>query len=549
MQKGKLRPGPGVYVRVCKGDFVAGIFLYQMAFLMQRARVTIDGKRWYVRTRWEAMDYWGCSERKYKNAMRFLRDEELIETRYTASFGSSQALRTTAFRLTEKAENEIAYETQCWRRTYEDDTIDERTCDVDKEVVTAGVRQHPGRAAVDRTDQDGIGPIDRDAVGPPGRDTVVPTQYNDSGRDSDRDSEREGNSYLRRESAAKKTGTILEQEDTRKERSGKISGDDIEQVFRGAWVRFVGDPHAYWAGWPRKNFRAARLFVKRIQERPVENGRNIDPLAVIDECVTYWRMFREYAFDKHSHKLPEAPNMLSLLGGIQPAVEFYLRHVEFHERSNARPKFTLATLNRRPTPPPLVHKEVEIDSRARGHHSDTQTVATVPHGSSFVEPRAPFTTGADTAPYVDAVILEEATSVEEEDDPSDMPSVISSSSASPGTADIGDTALAAPKRRGTPINGPTKRPQASDTLALLFEEPLAPAPAAPAPVTVNASEKMVIEEALSVEDEDELADIPSTKSSISSPFACAPEASLASTGTTKPRGIVIKNPKKKTLPT
>ena len=77
------------------------------------------------------------------------------------------------------------------------------------------------------------------------------------------------------------------------------------------------------------------------------------------------------------------------------------------------------------------------------------------------------------------------------------------------------------------------------------------APAAPAPVTdtVNASDMVVVEEALSVEDEDEVADIPSAKTSISPPSSCAQEASLALADTTKPKGNWVKRPKTKTLPT
>ena len=77
------------------------------------------------------------------------------------------------------------------------------------------------------------------------------------------------------------------------------------------------------------------------------------------------------------------------------------------------------------------------------------------------------------------------------------------------------------------------------------------APAAPAPVTdtVNASDMVVVEEALSVEDEDEVADIPSAKISMSPPSAGAQGASLALADTTKPKGNWVKRPKTKTLPT
>jgi hypothetical protein len=76
------------------------------------------------------------------------------------------------------------------------------------------------------------------------------------------------------------------------------------------------------------------------------------------------------------------------------------------------------------------------------------------------------------------------------------------------------------------------------------------APAAPAPVTdtVNASDMVVVEEALSVEDEDEAADIPSAKTSISPPSPCAQEASLALADTTKPKGNWGKRREKESIP-
>jgi hypothetical protein len=119
------------------------------------------------------------------------------------------------------------------------------------------------------------------------------------------------------------------------------------------------------------------------------------------------------------------------------------------------------------------------------------------------------------------VILEEL-SIEEEDDPDHVPSVSSSSSASPGNADVAGSALAVPKRKGIPVKRPTKRPQTSDTLASF---------------------------GLSIEDEDDPAVIPSAKTSISPHPACAQGASMGSADPTKPKGIRIKLPKKKTLTT
>jgi hypothetical protein len=66
--------GPGVYVRVCRGNAWAGMFLYRMAWLCAKAKIEINGKKWFVHSRDQAMAYWGCSKWTYDLTMRFLRE-------------------------------------------------------------------------------------------------------------------------------------------------------------------------------------------------------------------------------------------------------------------------------------------------------------------------------------------------------------------------------------------------------------------------------------------------------------------------------------------
>jgi hypothetical protein len=342
MEESKRKAGPGVYVRVCGGNFVAGAFLYQFAFLMPKARVRIDGKAWYVRSRRHTLSYWGCSERQYKKAMRFLRDEGLIETRYTAGFGNAQALRTTALRLTDKAMEAIESEAQNQRRLLEEQKalpVDEEFCDSAREVTTKRNEARSGRDTADLAS--------RDAVGPTSRDAVDPTHIKKRS-----ESRRDELSYLRRSRNANSDQGILEQECPRKGSKAKIDPKQVERVFVEAQLKHI-DEHPKLYGpkdrvhipWGPRLFRMANQFTGKIQIAAAEAEIEVDPLEVVAKCVERWPSFREFAFDNYRVKMAEKPVMPSLLAAVQPAIEFYLRERE--RTARFRPKLpTLAEMYR-----------------------------------------------------------------------------------------------------------------------------------------------------------------------------------------------------------
>jgi hypothetical protein len=325
MEESKRKAGPGVYVRVCGGDFVAGSFLYRMAFLMPKARIRIEGKAWYVNSRRQMMAYWGCSERQYKKAIRFLRTEGLIETRYTAGFGKPQALRTTAFRLTDKAIEAIESETQCELRSREQQkalSIDEESCDTAREVSARRNEQFPGRDTAD--------PSGRSAIGPSSRDAVDPIHIKKRS-----ESERDELTYLRRSRNANSDQGILEQECSRKGSKAKIDPKEVERVFVEARLKSIakypkmyGPKDRVHIAWGPRLFRMANQFTRKVQIAAAEAGIEVDPLDVVAKCVDRWSSFRESAFDKYRVKMAEKPVMPSLLAAVQPAVEFYLRERE-----------------------------------------------------------------------------------------------------------------------------------------------------------------------------------------------------------------------------
>jgi hypothetical protein len=352
METGKRRAGPGVYVRVCGGDFVAGAFLYQFAFLMPKARVRIEGKAWYVRSRKQTMDYWGCSERQYKKAMRFLREQGLIETRYTAGFGNTQALRTTAFRLTDNAMEAIESEARYQYRSLEEQKalpVDEESCDSGREVTARRNEERPGRDTADLASRDAVGPTNRDAVGPTSRDAVDPIHIKKRSESERSESERDELSYLRRSRNAK---SILQQECSRKGVKAKIDPKEVERVFVEAEHRNACRPEdRVHTPWGPRLFRMANQFTRKIQIAAAEADMEVDPLDVVAKCVDRWPSFREFAFDEYGVKMAEKPVMPSLLAAVQPAIRFYLRQRERAAKFK-RKLPTLAEMFRASTSPP-----------------------------------------------------------------------------------------------------------------------------------------------------------------------------------------------------
>jgi hypothetical protein len=346
MEESKRRPGPGVYVRVCGGDFVAGIFLYQIAFLMPKARIRIDGKHWYVRSRTQTMAYWGCSERQYKKAMRFLREKGLIETRYTAGFGKAQALRTTAFRLTDKAMKAIESEARNQRRSLEEQEalpVDEELCESAVEVTARGTEERSGRDTADLDGRDAVDPTSRYAVDPTSRDAVDPTHIKKRSELKRSESRRDELSYLRRSRNANNAQGIREQESPRKGSKPKIDPKEVERVFVEAEQRNVCRPEdRVHIAWGPRLFRMANQFTRKIQIAAAEADMEVDPLDVVAKCVDRWTSFREFAFDEYRVKMADKPMMPSLLAAVQPAIRFYLRQRE--RTARFKPKLRLAEM-------------------------------------------------------------------------------------------------------------------------------------------------------------------------------------------------------------
>jgi hypothetical protein len=307
--------GPGVYVRVCNGNAWAGLFLYRMAFLVPRALRVIDGKLWYVQSREQALTYWGCSQKMYDKTMRFLRSNGLIETRYSTSFKDRAAMRTTAFRLTELAINRVQYEAVQGRRAKDEDVVVGEQ--MHEEDIVKGVLGSADLRDNGRTHGGATGRIHGGATGRihSGCEQVKEIE---KGREERKD--------LLRLRGVKADSKILGKESLRKGVGERLPNSLIRDTFRDARAKFINDQHKdFFPGWGDKEFRAGRLFCRKIQEANAQNKQDIDPLAVITRCVERWEFFREFALDEYKHKLPEQPFMLALLGALEPAIAYYLQ--------------------------------------------------------------------------------------------------------------------------------------------------------------------------------------------------------------------------------
>lgn len=256
MSKGVL----GDYVAVCGGDLSAGVLLQRMAFLHDKATLVKDDQRWYVSTRLEIMKACGLTERRYKDALSYLKAEDLIEVTYAASFTHGASLRTTAFRVTEKARAKLV-----------------EKVGTSKKVPTGG---------------DVVIPTGSPDVVPTGGDTYVPTTKEIS--------------Y----SSSYQSNYSDEQSSTAK----KATSGPVEKAFREVVVLSKPDHfHVSWNG--RLKLTAKRFATAVGPEKVVE---------ITKACIADWSAFVAFAKKSSKLSFPEEPNLISLAMHAEAAVNFTL---------------------------------------------------------------------------------------------------------------------------------------------------------------------------------------------------------------------------------
>jgi hypothetical protein len=94
-------------IEACADDHHAGVLFYKMAFYCRRAKMLIDGKRWYVRARESLCLETRLTRHQYDRALRFLKDFNFVETRRVPLSQVHVFGPHTAFRVTKHGNQQL----------------------------------------------------------------------------------------------------------------------------------------------------------------------------------------------------------------------------------------------------------------------------------------------------------------------------------------------------------------------------------------------------------------------------------------------------------
>jgi hypothetical protein len=258
----------GDFTAICGSGptaYYAGNLLYRMMFLHDRSEVVLDGKRWYIQSREELMRDLGLSVHMYKTALAKLKELEFVEVTYTQSLKKQAALRTTAFRVTEKA--------RC--------AILERT-------------NHPTGWAT-------VLPTGQADVLPTGGQTRLPTIELEDIKSSDAVVIGARKNALRKSEAYRS-----------KKSSEGVKQKDVEEVWREGVKEFDSD--YYHAPWFNREKAMAKRLIKAVGEENV--------IAVVRACTTRWPEFVAEAEKSSKYHFTQKPNLGALLMHASAALTF-----------------------------------------------------------------------------------------------------------------------------------------------------------------------------------------------------------------------------------
>lgn len=271
----------GDYTAICGTGpcaFYAGNLLYRMMYLHDRSEVTLNGKRWYIKTREELMRELGLSEHMYKTALARLKELGFVEVMYTQSLTKQSALRSTAFHVTEKA--------RC--------AVIERT-------------NHPTGPVT-------VLPTGEEMVLPTGQETGLPTIELEDIDSSQKVVMGARKNALRKSEAARA-----------QRNSGGVKQKHVEEVWREGVKAF--DSSYYHAPWFNREQAMAKKLIKAIGEDQV--------LEVVRLCTTRWPEFVAEAEKSSKYHFTQKPNLGALLTHASAALTFATRVSQINVQQGA----------------------------------------------------------------------------------------------------------------------------------------------------------------------------------------------------------------------
>jgi hypothetical protein len=90
-------------IELCGDDHPSGLLLFKMIFFCRKAKLTLDGKRWYVRSRESLCLETRLTRHQYDRALSSLKMNGLVVTRRLPLTKVSIFGNVTAFRVTPQA--------------------------------------------------------------------------------------------------------------------------------------------------------------------------------------------------------------------------------------------------------------------------------------------------------------------------------------------------------------------------------------------------------------------------------------------------------------
>ena len=90
-------------IELCSDDHPSGLLLFKMIFFCRRSTMTLNGKRWYVRSRGSLCLETRLTRHQYDRALSSLKINGLVETRRLPLTKVSIFGNVTAFRVTTEA--------------------------------------------------------------------------------------------------------------------------------------------------------------------------------------------------------------------------------------------------------------------------------------------------------------------------------------------------------------------------------------------------------------------------------------------------------------
>jgi hypothetical protein len=326
----QVRGSLGEYNRICGGDLAAGNLLYHIAYLCAQYAdklVVVGGKKFWVHTREQTMYEVCLKKTRYDLALKYLKDEGLIEVTHTAW---GRALHVTALRVTEKT-LELVEEAVAYRRgrkknlrreadftVVDDDPIDEQSEPEPSPSVVPEIEPAEPYCPQTSACPDGH-PIARLT----GQYSIIKLKEKTQISAASAGAGPSQGIFVKKHQEEGSSYKTIGAENRTCRSSPEITAHQVRQAYGKG--RRVLEPTYMLPIWSHKDLGQANQFVKHI--RRTRDGYKIDVLDVVTKCVSHWPAFQAFVLQEERKKVGDKPTIASLLYCAGLAVDFAQREL------------------------------------------------------------------------------------------------------------------------------------------------------------------------------------------------------------------------------